>query len=285
MSRWFRHYAGMMRDEKLVRVAIQSKQPVERVVWVWGAILESACEVDDGGRFDFDAGEAAYFLRVDESDIGDILSSLDAVGRISGGIVVKWGDRQFESDKSKDRQKRYRERLKSSRDGEVTSRDGDVTVQYTDTDTDTDTEDTSSLRSDVCPEQEKSAPASPPVIELPATQGQSVAITAIDVAEWADAFPAVDVQQKLRAIRQWLLANPQKRKTSRGMKRFVVSWLTREQDKGGSRPTGPPPRRESEFARQQRECTEALERKVYGDRYEQSSRADFDLEPGNWRAH
>lgn len=48
-----------------------------------------------------------------------------------------------------------------------------------------------------------------------------------------------------------------------------------------------PPRRETDFARHQRECTEALERSVYGDRHEQSTSgaADIDLEPGNWRAH
>src|SRR5690606_28512598 len=99
---------------------------------------------------------------------------------------------------------------------------------------------------------------------------------------------AVDVPQQLRAIRQWLIANPQKRKTSRGMKRFVVSWLTRDQDKGGSRPTGPPQARETEFARHQRECTEILERNVHGDRRHDQPTSNgpaFDLEPGNWRPH
>lgn len=236
MSRWFRHYAGMMRDEKLVRAALHSKQPVERVVWVWGAILESASEVNDAGRFDFDAGEAAYFLRVDESDIGDILSALGTLGRISDGAVVHWSDRQFESDTSRDRQKRYRERLKSSRDGGVTSRDGDVTAQEAETETKV-REDTSSLRSDVRPEPEKSAPASrsPTVISLPATQGQEVSITEADVSEWIQAFPAVDVPQQLRAMRQWLIANERNRKTAKGMRKFVVSWLSRDQDRGGVR--------------------------------------------------
>src|SRR5690606_41456772 len=43
---------------------------------------------------------------------------------------------------------------------------------------------TSSLRSDVCPEPENSAPAtqSPSVIDLPATQGQSVSITEAHIA-------------------------------------------------------------------------------------------------------
>ena len=285
MSRWFRHYAGMMRDEKLVRAAIHSRQPVERVVWVWGAILESASEVNDGGRFDIDAGEAAYFLRVDEGDIRDILAALDILGRISDGSVVKWGDRQFDSDQSRERQKRYRERLKSSRDGGVTSRDVDVTPQ----EAETETEDTSSLRSDVCPEPEKSAPAppSPPVSELPATQGQSVAITETDVAEWREAFPAVDVLQQLRAMRQWLLANERNRKTVRGMRKFVVSWLGREQDRGGARRNGftqsqgPPTR---SFHQHQDEIYQRLKRET-GDRYDEFTGTTLDIGPGDYRPH
>lgn len=88
MSRWFRHYAGMMRDEKLVRVAVRSKQPVERVVWVWGAILESAAEINDGGRYEFDDGEAARFLAADEGDLRNVESQLGRVGYVAQGRVA-----------------------------------------------------------------------------------------------------------------------------------------------------------------------------------------------------
>lgn len=146
MSRWFRHYAGMMRDEKLVRVAMKSGQPVERVLWVWGAILESAAEVSDGGRYDFDTDEGAYFLRCDPADVVAICDALESLGRIDGGCVARWGDRQFESDASRERQKRYRNRRKLESDGDVTSRDAKVTLQETETETETDS--SSSLRSD-----------------------------------------------------------------------------------------------------------------------------------------
>lgn len=154
MSRWFRHYAGMMRDEKLVRVAVKSKQTVERVVWVWGAILESAAEINDAGRYEFDAGEAAYFLRCDDDDLVCILQCLDDLGRVSGGVVVRWDERQFNSDSAKERQRRYRERRKAgsdvselhddvgqasqpiTRDVTPPSRDAEVTLQETDTETD-----------------------------------------------------------------------------------------------------------------------------------------------------
>ena len=141
MSRWFRHYAGMMRDDKLVSVAIRAKQPVERVVWVWGAILESAAEINDGGRYDFDCAEAAYFLRCDVSDLEAAIGGLEQMGRIAAGRVCKWGERQYDSDTSRERQQRYRDRHKPSprNDSDVTppSRDAEVTLQETDTDTDT----------------------------------------------------------------------------------------------------------------------------------------------------
>lgn len=129
MSRWFRHYAGMMRDDKLVGAAIRAKQTVERVVWVWGAILESAGEINDGGKFEIDPAEVAYFLRADEADISSILSALAHAGRVAEGVVVNWGARQFQSDTSATRQAAYRERKRANDDQrDVQKTSGDVTV-------------------------------------------------------------------------------------------------------------------------------------------------------------
>jgi len=55
-----------------------------------------------------------------------------------------------------------------------------------------------------------------------------------DLEQWTQLYPAVDVEQEIRAMTGWLDANPTRRKTSRGIKRFVNSWLARAQDKGGS---------------------------------------------------
>jgi hypothetical protein len=132
VSRWFRHYAGMMRDDKLVRVAIRSKQSIERVAWVWGAILESAAEIDDDGRYDVDAAEVAYFLRSDQADVDAILDSFAAAGRLAKGRVVKWGNRQFQSDRSKERVAAHRERKRQARgkcNGVSETGNADVTLQ------------------------------------------------------------------------------------------------------------------------------------------------------------
>jgi hypothetical protein len=58
------------------------------------------------------------------------------------------------------------------------------------------------------------------------------------VKEWQEAYPGLDVEQTLRNIRQWNIANPTKRKTEKGIMRHVTSWLMREQDKGGNKKGG-----------------------------------------------
>jgi hypothetical protein len=55
-----------------------------------------------------------------------------------------------------------------------------------------------------------------------------------EVIQWQKLYPNVDVYQELNAMTGWLDANPKKRKTKTGIKRFVNSWLARAQDKGGS---------------------------------------------------
>jgi hypothetical protein len=137
MSRWFRHYAGMARDDKLVRASIKSKQPVERVVWVWAAILESAAEIDDDGRYEIEHEEMARFLRCPASKIAAVEAALADLGRVDGLCVAKWASRQFQSDRSAARTKAYRERR---RDTNVTSQERRGDSPETETETETETE-------------------------------------------------------------------------------------------------------------------------------------------------
>jgi len=57
-----------------------------------------------------------------------------------------------------------------------------------------------------------------------------------DIIQWQKTYPAVDVFAELAKMESWLDANPAKRKTSKGIKRFVNAWLSRAQDRGGSSP-------------------------------------------------
>ncbi len=86
---------------------------------------------------------------------------------------------------------------------------------------------------------------SPPVITLPLNDGSEYPVSQEQCQEWAGLYPAVDVIQQLRGMRGWLLSNPDRRKTRRGINRFITGWLAKEQDRGGSRvsskqPPAPP---------------------------------------------
>ncbi len=71
-------------------------------------------------------------------------------------------------------------------------------------------------------------------IELSLNDGSLFEVSDSDVQEWSKLYPAVDIKQELRKMKGWLDANPTRRKTRRGVKRFVVNWLSRTQDQGGT---------------------------------------------------
>ena len=71
-------------------------------------------------------------------------------------------------------------------------------------------------------------------------------ITSDQVETWKKSFPNVDVPQQLRNMKEWLTHNPKRRKTNRGIGRFVVAWLVDKQDKGGK--SGKPTLAEQNFA-------------------------------------
>ena len=77
--------------------------------------------------------------------------------------------------------------------------------------------------------------AEPAAIKFPLNDGTEYAVPQSFADEMAKLYPAVDVMQQLAAMRGWLIGNPTKRKTRAGIKRFITSWLAREQDRG--RPT------------------------------------------------
>ena len=72
----------------------------------------------------------------------------------------------------------------------------------------------------------------PPVITLPLNDGSEYPISQEQCQEWAGLYPAVDVIQQLRNMRGWLDSNPSRRKTRKGVLRFITGWLSREQDRG-----------------------------------------------------
>jgi hypothetical protein len=112
-------------------------------------------------------------------------------------------------------------------------------------------------------EEKKDIPAAPVPTSDPAKPSRSRAkpavswtadagwqgITDADRLEWAKAFPGAVLDQELAKATAWLRANPT-RAGRRNWRRFVVGWLQRCQEKGGTNRTAgvrpdekPPPNR------------------------------------------
>ena len=75
------------------------------------------------------------------------------------------------------------------------------------------------------------AQAQPAEISLPLISGALYPIYPADVDHWKQLYPSVDILKELRKMLGWLEANPARQKTQKGIKRFVASWLAKEQDK------------------------------------------------------
>jgi len=61
-------------------------------------------------------------------------------------------------------------------------------------------------------------------------------ITPKDIERWKEAYPACDIKVELAQMREWLKANPDRRK--KNYRRFITNWLSRSQERGGSKKKG-----------------------------------------------
>lgn len=86
--------------------------------------------------------------------------------------------------------------------------------------------------SDVCSEPEQPAPNQSGIL-LPLNDKTLYDVPLDKIALWKDTYPAVDVEQELKRMIAWLDSNPARRKTKKGIERFINTWLSREQDRGG----------------------------------------------------
>ena len=78
------------------------------------------------------------------------------------------------------------------------------------------------------------APEPVPVYGLVLNDGSIFPVYEEDIAYYQSLYPAVDIDAEFRKMIGWIDGNPNKRKTKRGIKRFINSWLSKAQDRGGS---------------------------------------------------
>lgn len=87
--------------------------------------------------------------------------------------------------------------------------------------------------------------SAPAFLEFPITGSKDAkpwALVESLVVEFEGLFPGLDVRAEMRKALAWVTFNPGRRKTARGMPRFLSEWLIRSQDRGGARAPTPPAR-------------------------------------------
>lgn len=94
--------------------------------------------------------------------------------------------------------------------------------------------------------KKKSVPSSSNKITFSFQNKKWEGITKEDFDNWQETFPACDIRIELLRMTEWLLSNPTKKK--KNYRRFITNWLTRSQDKGGTKGFSgySPPERKSE---------------------------------------
>ena len=83
-------------------------------------------------------------------------------------------------------------------------------------------------------EPKVSVPEEEIIIELTLNDKSKYPVLQSDFDKYSELYPVVDVMGELRKMEGWFDGNPNKRKTKTGIKRFINSWLSRAQDKGGN---------------------------------------------------
>lgn len=72
------------------------------------------------------------------------------------------------------------------------------------------------------------------VLEFPCDGKPSTwTLTESQLAQWRALYPSLDVDAECRKALAWVLSDSSNRKTTRGMPRFLVGWLSRTQNRGG----------------------------------------------------
>jgi len=132
---WFRLYNDIVDNHKIRMLAFEDR---------WHFIAIMACHSQElGGGDEFFERSLAIKLGVQVRELEEIQRRLMDVNLIDANwIPIGWDDRQFLSDNSHARVKKYREKQRLNNSVTKVKRDCNVsvTVQETDTDTDTDTE-------------------------------------------------------------------------------------------------------------------------------------------------
>jgi len=201
----------------------------------WIELLCLATKGEADGDTGMTTEEASWALRRNVTETLQELIDRSLVHYSETGtlVITKWENRQSKSDSSNERVRRHRDK-KQKEQGINNIETGETLQERSGNAPEQSRAEQSRKETDSAEPQSASAPPEDPVfISLPLNNNSEHPITEPQVVEWEGLYPAVDVRQELREMRGWLDANPARRKTAKGIKRFITNWLGKEQDRGG----------------------------------------------------
>lgn len=228
---WFRWYHGAISDPKWPLIARKSGQNIGTVVSIWAALLEFASQAENRGSasgFDCETVDALYGY--EDGTTETVCNAMKRHGLLSEThVIVSWSKRQVKrerEDNSNERVKRYRESKKVNDSSSKGDSNASVTpVQRQETPR------TEQNRTDKKEDMsEKPKPVSlDSSISLPCEDGSEYVYPAKYLSDALKAYPLVDIKSQASKARAWLEGNPTRKKTRRGMTKFLNGWLSRAQ--------------------------------------------------------
>lgn len=258
--KWIKIVTDIFDDEKILM--IEAMPDADSIIVIWFKLLCLAGKQNNSGVFTLH-GRIAYtdemFAAVFRRPINTVrlaLKTFEAYGMIEiindTVTIPNWEKHQtldaYEHKKERDRLRMQQKRAEQRRiAGQVAGESpnsratvarpvDDPSLDVAPLEEEKEREGEKKKNRDTCTEQssDRSAPSEGlHLFSLPLNDGTYFGITQEDIDGYKSLYPAVDVEQEIRKMIGWLNANPAKRKTRRGIKNFVNSWLSREQDKGG----------------------------------------------------
>ena len=256
--KWIKITTDIFDDEKIL--LIESLPEADSIIVIWFKLLCLAGKMNNSGvfmmndRIPYTDQMLATIFRRKETTIKLALETFEKFGMIEivNGVITipNWDKHQsldaYERKKERDRiyqaDRRAKQKAITEKSSDKSSDSHTTQSSYVaplEEDIDKDKDIYKDIDISLCPEplqasEQKEATKTTPEITITLNTKEEYPIYQSDIDEWKELYPSVDIIQELRKMKGWCNANPSRRKTSRGIRRFINNWLAKEQDKGGN---------------------------------------------------
>ena len=254
--KWIKIVTDIFDDEKIL--LIESLPEADSIIVIWFKLLCLSGKNNNRGvfimndRIPYTDEMLATIFRRPINTVRLALDTFDKFGMIEliNDVITipNWSKHQnldqLEEKKNymKDYMRKYREKQKqlANNDCKTNSKvnsktNSKVNVSSLDIDKEEDKEEDKEIKDIYNAQSDKithePTPIEPSVITITLNDKSEYPVYQSMIDEWNELYPNVDVLQELRKMKGWSNANPAKRKTKKGIQRFINAWLAREQDK------------------------------------------------------